>query len=738
MMQTSTKTTFTAEEIFSFWRLHTENGRQTWHFQLPTEYANINWTSPEGKQILHEIDAAFCFNKHPNPNVQDAVFRNSFTKNSNTTSKANTPTEALQNGWAYFTQLLSNEGHFAGDYGGPLFLLPGYVIVHYITQTKIEEPYQTLIARYMLNHQNQDGSWGLHIEDSGTMFGTCLHYVSLRLLGFKKTNTQLQKAQQWILQHGGALTLPPWGKFYLSCLGIFEWEGNHSLLPELWLLPKTLPIHPSRYWSHARMVYLPMSYCFGNKLKAAPTPLLHELKTEIYTQPYQEINWKNARNQCCPKDVYHPPHKALSTLNFFTSIYEKIAVKAWRNKALNYAINYIDAEDQQTNYINIGPVNKMLNMLCIWHCYGKNSVQFLSHIKRLQDYLWLSEDGVKMQGYNGSQFWDTMFAYCALKAWKNGTHLREAESKMLDFISAQQIQAEPHLHQDFFRHPSVGGFPFSTKSHGWPITDCSAEGLKILVQNRQQIANAQQRCEQAATLLLSFQNKDGGWASYEKQRAPSWIETLNPSQIFGNIMVDYSYTECSSSAVQALITFQQAFPNFQSENIKTAITNGLNFICKQQLQDGSWYGSWAVCYTYGTWFGVEALYLAKEKGYLQSNTINTALQKAAQFLASKQNTDGGWGESFESCIQKKYTPSLQSQVVNTAWAVLALLKIGGFENEIRKGIAFITDKQLTNGNWEQENINGVFNHNCAISYTNFRNIFPLWALGEYEATQPFC
>lgn len=29
---------------------------------------------------------------------------------------------------------------------------------------------------------------------------------------------------------------------------------------------------------------------------------------------------------------------------------------------------------------------------------------------RVQDYLWVAEDGMKMQGYNGSQCWDTSFA----------------------------------------------------------------------------------------------------------------------------------------------------------------------------------------------------------------------------------------------------------------------------------------------------------------------------------------
>lgn len=32
------------------------------------------------------------------------------------------------------------------------------------------------------------------------------------------------------------------------------------------------------------------------------------------------------------------------------------------------------------------------------------------HLARVPDYLWVAEDGLKMQGYNGSQLWDTAFA----------------------------------------------------------------------------------------------------------------------------------------------------------------------------------------------------------------------------------------------------------------------------------------------------------------------------------------
>jgi hypothetical protein len=31
---------------------------------------------------------------------------------------------------------------------------------------------------------------------------------------------------------------------------------------------------------------------------------------------------------------------------------------------------------------------------------------------------------------------------------------------------------------EFYRHISKGAWPFSTRDHGWPISDCSSEGLK--------------------------------------------------------------------------------------------------------------------------------------------------------------------------------------------------------------------------------------------------------------------
>jgi len=40
--------------------------------------------------------------------------------------------------------------------------------------------------------------------------------------------------------------------------------------------------------------------------------------------------------------------------------------------------------------------------------------------------------------------------------------------------------------------------------------------------------------------------------------------------------------------------------------------------------------------------------------------------------------------------------------------------------------------QAASGDWPQQHISGVFNQNCMITYANYRNIFPVWALGVYR------
>ena len=61
------------------------------------------------------------------------------------------------------------------------------------------------------------------------------------------------------------------------------------------------------------------------------------------------------------------------------------------------------------------------------------------HIPRVYDFLWVAEDGMKMQGYNGSQLWDTAFAVQAIASTGLATEFGECLRKAHNYIDVTQV-----------------------------------------------------------------------------------------------------------------------------------------------------------------------------------------------------------------------------------------------------------------------------------------------------------
>jgi hypothetical protein len=217
-------------------------GRQTWYKDAGAILANG-----------HNVKEEQTFEAAENPNSGDKIFRSikeSQWKGSrpDTTSSPSTAREAARKGLEYYQMLQCEDGHWAGDYGGPMFLMPGLITVLYISGSELEPHKKSAMVEYLRNHQQEDGGWGTHIECASTMFGTILSYIALRLLGESADEEYMAAGRSFIHKYGGALYAPSWAKFWMAVLGIYDWDGINSIPAELFALPEWLPFHPGKLW----------------------------------------------------------------------------------------------------------------------------------------------------------------------------------------------------------------------------------------------------------------------------------------------------------------------------------------------------------------------------------------------------------------------------------------------------------------------------------------------------------
>lgn len=59
---------------------------------------------------------------------------------------------------------------------------------------------------------------------------------------------------------------------------------------------------------------------------------------------------------------------------------------------------------------------------------------------------------------------------------------------------------------------------------------------------------------------------------------PSPKQVLNPSETFGEIIVDYNHVECSSACITALTAFAQQYPEHRAAEIARAVKRGVSYI----------------------------------------------------------------------------------------------------------------------------------------------------------------
>jgi lanosterol synthase len=123
-------------------------------------------------------------------------------------------------------------------------------------------------------------------------------------------------------------------------------------------------------------------------------------------------------------------------------------------------------------------------------------------------------------------------------------------TKALEFLDDQQIREDVPNQAMCYRQQRRGAWAFSNKDQGYAVSDCISEALKavLLLQRTPGYPRLleDQRIYDAIDTLLTYQNSSGGCASYEPTRGSERLEMLNAAEVFGQIMIEYDYPECTT------------------------------------------------------------------------------------------------------------------------------------------------------------------------------------------------
>ena len=602
----------------------------------------------------------------------------------------------------------SQEGYWWGELEADTTLESDYILYLHILG-ELDSPKTAKLAKYIRDRQQPDGGWNIFYGGPSELNATVKAWVALRMAGDSADSAQLKRARAKIHELGGLEQTNSYTRFYLAMVGAIAWDFVPAIPPELMLLPDWFPINLYEMSSWTRGIVIPLAIVYAYKpgWRLPQGVTVDELFVKPGTRPpslawdKQIVSWKNI----------------FLALGAGVKFYERLSWLPFRKIALTRARNWmIERLERSEGLGTIYPA--MMNSIFALHAeHGDTTDPLLAReINFLARYEIEDADTLRVQPCI-SPLWDTAIAMVSLEeAGLDPSHpsLLAASRWLVD----NQILG-PGDWQVKNKNAEPGGWAFEFRNDFYPDVDDTAFVLMALgrVEDPEPM-KLRASIRRGLAWLVSMQNEDGGWGAFDHENN---LEFLNNVPFADhNAMLDPSTADVTARALECL--GQMGWPATHP-----AVARGRAFVRHEQESDGSWFGRWGVNYVYGT-SGVLRALETLGLGSMEE------CKRAADWLKSVQNTDGGFGESILSYYDKTLKAKGKSTASQTAWGVIGLMAVVGADDPaVERAVDWIVSHQNDDGTWDEPEFTGTgFPQVFYLKYHLYRNSFPLYALGRYE------
>ena len=618
--------------------------------------------------------------------------------------------EAIASSQNYLLSIQESDGHWCAELESNVTITAEVVLLHKIWGTDREKPLSKIEA-YLRSQQCEHGGWELYYGDGGELSTTVEAYMALRLLGVKREDPALVKAQKFIVQHGGISKTRIFTKMHLALIGCYEWAGLPSIPPSIMLLPEASPFTIYEMSSWARGSTVPLLVVFDRKpiFKLNQPINLDELYAEGAANVRYELPCSNDWT-----DIF-------VALDGAFKIAEEFNLVPFREEGLAAAEKWI-LERQEVTGDWGGIIPAMLNSMLALKVldYDLKDPVVRRGLTAIDNFAIETENSYRIQPCV-SPVWDT--AWCVRALAESGL---EADCPALVKAGQWLLNKQILDYGDWAvknKNVTPGGWAFEYDNRFYPDLDDSAVVVMALSQIKLPDEMQKKAIARCLNWMASMQCKPGGWAAFDLDNDQDWINLIPYGDL--KAMIDPNTADVTARVLEML---GECNLSMDDARVQRAIA----YLIREQESDGSWFGRWGVNYIYGTSGVLSALSL------VAPIRCKASIERGANWLVSCQNADGGWGETCASYNDKNLKGTGISTASQTSWALLGIMaaKSGiqfAADKAIERGIEYLLNTQQPDGTWDEDQFTGTgFPCHFYLKYHLYQQYFPLQVLARYS------